>query len=87
VNGPDFDSQPAGFQFIKLKSGRYSSGFPIYPQSDDNVTIMLDFRAKAASIKPRRSSGVRSLHDSRASGRVNNSGPPQCKREFAHEFL
>src|ERR1035438_7028065 len=59
--------QPVDFKLGKPMSARYSGGFPINLKSDNNVTIMLDFRAKAASIKPRRSSGVRSLHDSRAS--------------------
>jgi hypothetical protein len=81
VNGPDFGSQHSDLQFVRLKSDRYSGGFPIYPKSDDKVTIMLDFRVKAASMEPRRSSGVRSLHDSRASGRVNKSGPPQSQKE------
>ncbi|HEX7617339.1 MAG TPA: hypothetical protein VF480_01325, partial [Verrucomicrobiae bacterium] len=64
--GPDSESQHSGFKIVKLKSGGQSARIPINPQSDDNVTIMLDFPAKAASIKPRRSSGVRSPHDSRA---------------------
>jgi hypothetical protein len=59
VNVPDFGSQYSDFKLVRLKSTRYSGGFPIYPKSDDKVTIMLDFGVKAASIEPRRSSGVR----------------------------
>jgi hypothetical protein len=68
VNGPDFDSQPAQFQFVNFNSTRHSGGFPINPQSDDNVTIMLDFPAKAARMKPRRFSGVAQV--SKTHGRV-----------------
>ena len=80
-NEPDLDSQPAVVQFVKLKSKRHSGGFLIHIKSYDKVAIMLDLRAKAASIKPRRSSGVRGLHDSRASGRVNSLGSPQSAQQ------
>jgi hypothetical protein len=79
--------QPVDFKLGKPMTARYSGGFPINLKSDNNVTIMLDFRAKAASIKPRRSSGVRSLHDSRASGRVNKSGSPQSAKQRSSVYL
>jgi hypothetical protein len=65
---------------------RISDGFLTYPKSDNNVTILLDFRAKAARMKPRRSSGVHSSHDSRAGSRVNKSGRRNRKKRSPGYF-